>query len=193
MCSASSIVVYCVAVLRLCKSQATDVRCLKVLQVCVRVCTCVCVCACVYPDYVDTHTFYADHVMLTVILRTLRQSFPCQLLFQCWGPCNIRPTPPHTDTFLPKSLWWTQALFRIMRALEKAGHTATTLQAMIRASFVLRMFAKKTLMSCKCSLYHFAMQTTQWVQGDCSVQRLACGKNCCCFGSFVHSSVVFFP
>jgi hypothetical protein len=32
---------------------------------------------------------YADHAMLTVILRTLRQSFPAQLLFQRRGPCDI--------------------------------------------------------------------------------------------------------
>ncbi len=34
--------------------------------------------------------FYEDHVTLVVILFTLQQSFPYQLLiFQCWGPCDI--------------------------------------------------------------------------------------------------------
>ena len=28
-----------------------------------------------------------------ISLYTLWQSFPCQLIFQYWGPCDIRPTP----------------------------------------------------------------------------------------------------
>ncbi len=47
--------------------------------------------------------FYSGHVMLIVILHTLRQPFPCQLLLStCWGPCDIRRKPPPTDTFFQK-------------------------------------------------------------------------------------------
>ena len=35
------------------------------------------------------NVFYEDHAMLVVILGTSRQSFPCQLLFQCWDPYVI--------------------------------------------------------------------------------------------------------
>jgi hypothetical protein len=35
------------------------------------------------------NVFYEDHTMLVVILCTVRQSFPCQLLFQCWDPYDI--------------------------------------------------------------------------------------------------------
>jgi len=47
--------------------------------------------------------FYSGHAMLIVILHTLRQPFPCQLLLsKCWGPCGIRRKPPPTDTFFHK-------------------------------------------------------------------------------------------
>ncbi len=43
--------------------------------------------------------FYEDHTTLVVILCTLQQSFPCQLLlFQCWGPCGILHWTLHTET-----------------------------------------------------------------------------------------------
>ena len=43
--------------------------------------------------------FCSGHAMLIVILHTLRQPFPCQLLLsKCWGPCDIRRKPPPTDT-----------------------------------------------------------------------------------------------
>ncbi len=35
------------------------------------------------------NAFDEDHTMLVVILCTVRQSFPCQLFFKCWGPCVI--------------------------------------------------------------------------------------------------------
>jgi hypothetical protein len=37
--------------------------------------------------------------MLVVILCTVRQSFPCQLLFQCWDPYDILHWTFHDDTF----------------------------------------------------------------------------------------------
>ncbi len=60
-----------------------------------------------YVLYVPTLTkngFYEDHTMLIVTLCTLWQSFPYQFLFQCWGPCDIRPWPTscHTNTFCHK-------------------------------------------------------------------------------------------
>jgi hypothetical protein len=54
--------------------------------------------------------FYSDHAMLIVILHTLRQPFPCQLLLsKCWGPCDIRRKPPPTDTFPEKKLRLTRS------------------------------------------------------------------------------------
>jgi hypothetical protein len=39
---------------------------------------------------VDTTFLYSeDHVILVVILSTVRQSFPSQCLFQCWDPYTI--------------------------------------------------------------------------------------------------------
>jgi hypothetical protein len=35
------------------------------------------------------NVFYEDHTMLVVIFCTVRQSFPYQLLFQCWDPYDI--------------------------------------------------------------------------------------------------------
>ena len=47
--------------------------------------------------------FCSGHAMLIVILHTLRQHFPCQLLLsKCWGPCDIRRKPPPTDTSFHK-------------------------------------------------------------------------------------------
>ncbi len=47
--------------------------------------------------------FYSGHTMLIVILHTLRQPFPCQLLLsKCWGPCDIWRKPPVIDTFFHK-------------------------------------------------------------------------------------------
>jgi hypothetical protein len=47
--------------------------------------------------------FYSGYVMLIVILHTLRQPFPFQLLLsKCWGPCDIRSNPPPTDTIFHK-------------------------------------------------------------------------------------------
>ncbi len=43
--------------------------------------------------------FYEDHSMLVMILCTVRKSFPCQLLFQCWDPYDILHWTFHTDTF----------------------------------------------------------------------------------------------
>jgi hypothetical protein len=45
------------------------------------------------------NVFYQDHTTLVVILCTVRQSFPCQLLFQCWDPYDILHWTFHTDTF----------------------------------------------------------------------------------------------
>ncbi len=45
----------------------------------------------------------SDHVTLVVILCTLQQSFPYQLLlFQCWGPCCILHWTIHTETWSHK-------------------------------------------------------------------------------------------
>ena len=47
--------------------------------------------------------FCSGHVMLIVILHTMRQPFPCQLLFsKCWGPCDIRRKPSPNRYFLPQ-------------------------------------------------------------------------------------------
>ncbi len=43
--------------------------------------------------------FYEDHTTLVMILCTLKQSFPYQLLLsQCWGPCDILHLTIHTET-----------------------------------------------------------------------------------------------
>ncbi len=39
---------------------------------------------CGFLSALPRNVFYEDHTMLVVILCTVRQSFPCQLLFQCW-------------------------------------------------------------------------------------------------------------
>ncbi len=47
--------------------------------------------------------FYSGHVMLIVILHTLWQPFPSQLLFsKCWGKCDNRRKPVPTDMFFHK-------------------------------------------------------------------------------------------
>ncbi len=60
--------------------------------------------------------------MLIVILHTLRQPCPCQLLLsKCWGPSDIRRKPPPTDTFFHKdtlrvswrSLSWSPCRVRL--------------------------------------------------------------------------------
>ncbi len=45
------------------------------------------------------NVFYEDHTILVVILYTVWQSFPCQLLFQCWDPYDILHWTFHNDTF----------------------------------------------------------------------------------------------
>ena len=58
---------------------------------------------CVLRPALPKNGFYSGHAMLIVILHTLRQPFPCQLLLsKCWGPCDIRRKPPPTDTFFHK-------------------------------------------------------------------------------------------
>jgi hypothetical protein len=57
----------------------------------------------VFRTVLPKNGFYSDHVMLIVILHTLRQPFPFQLLIsKCWGPCDIRRKSPVTDTFFHK-------------------------------------------------------------------------------------------
>jgi hypothetical protein len=43
--------------------------------------------------------FYSGHEMLIVTVHTLRQPFPCKLLFsKCWGLCDIRRKVSAIDT-----------------------------------------------------------------------------------------------
>jgi hypothetical protein len=58
---------------------------------------------CVLRFVLTKNGFYSGHTMLIVILHTLWQPFPFQLLLsKCWGPCDIRRYPPPTDTFFHK-------------------------------------------------------------------------------------------
>ncbi len=62
-------------------------------------CFCLSPCSRGFLPALPRNVFYEDRAMLVVILCTVRQSFPFQLLFQCWDPYDILHWTFHTDTF----------------------------------------------------------------------------------------------